>query len=205
MEHVVTPALAATAALFPIVNPIGIVPTFLGMTRGLSESERRQQALKGAVATIAFLLVFLFLGRFILDFFGLSLAAIEFVGGLIVGFVGWQMLTQDADAGASEEEGEIYLSPLAFPLLAGPGALAVVMGLASRRDHWLDFVGLVLAIVLVAGVSYLILIHAQRVMTRLGPKGVDIVSRILALIVLAIAAELVFHGIADHFQLETEH
>jgi len=203
MEHFLKSAVVATAALFPIVNPIGIVPTFLSMTRELDEAARRRQALKGAVATIAILTVFLFFGRFVLDFFGISLAAIEFVGGLIVGYVGWQMLSQSAGVQTSEEEGEVYFSPLAFPLLAGPGALAVVMGLANRHDHWLDFTGFVFGIVLVAAISYLILDHAHGVLTRMGPKGVDVVSRILALIVLAIAAELVFHGVADHFVLET--
>lgn len=204
-EHLLTSLVVAVAALFPVVDPIGIVPVFHNLTRGMSESERRRQALKGCLAACAILVVFLFFGRFVLDFFGISLAAIEFVGGIVIGVVGWEMLTSDASKELDEEESsgdeDVFFAPIAFPLLAGPGALAIILGLNNRHDHVLDYPGFVLGILVIAVVSYAILIHSDRVIKRLGPKGIDVINRILGLIVLAIAAELVFHGISDHFGL----
>lgn len=203
MDHFLTSAGLAVAALFPVVDPIGIIPVFHNLTRHMTVAERRRQALMGAVAAVAILVVFLFFGRFVLDFFGISLAAIEFVGGLVIAAVGWEMLTQSAqeELDAAERDEDVYFTPIAFPLLAGPGALAITLGLTNRHDNWLDYPGFVLGIVAVAALSYLILRHADRVLERVGPKGIDVLNRILGLIVLAIAAELVFHGISDHFGL----
>lgn len=116
------------------------------------------------------------------------------------------MLTQPLRAAYEEEsvsdEGrEIFFSPLAFPLLAGPGALAITLGLSNRHDNWADYLGFVVGIVVVLALAYLILSRADWLLRRLGPRGIDVFNRIMGLIVLAIAAELVFHGISDHFGL----
>lgn len=203
MEHFFVSAGVAVAALFPIVDPIGLVPTFLALTRNMDEQGRRSVLLKALAAAVAMLVVFLFFGRFVLDFFEVSLAAVEFVGGLIIGYVGWQMVTEpeSLEPEPHEEEG-LHISPLAFPLLAGPGALAVTLGLSNRHDSWLDYPGFVFGIMVVCGLAYVILSHGQRVLGFLGPRGIDVLNRILGLFVLAIAVELIFNGIADHFGLE---
>jgi multiple antibiotic resistance protein len=206
MEHFFTSAGVAVAALFPVVDPIGVVPWFLGVTRDLSSDERRSEAAKAALISVAMLTLFLFFGHFVLDFFEVSLAAVEFVGGLVIGWVGWEMLTQPLKTAyekevASENGREIFFSPLAFPLLAGPGALAITLGLSNRHDNWLDYPGFVVGIVVVLALAYLILTRADWLLRRLGPHGIDVFNRIMGLIVLAIAAELVFHGISDHFGL----
>lgn len=216
MEHVAVSAGVAVAALFPIMDPIGVVPWFVASTRRWTGEERRAAAAKAAVWSVVIMVVFLFFGRFVLDFFEISLAAIEFVGGLVIAYVGWEMLIGDAgkepepgsvEAAAGTEPAadreEIYFSPLAFPLLAGPGALAVTVGLSNRHDNSLDYVGFVLGILAATFLCYLIVAYADRVLERLGPKGVDVLNRIFGLLVLAIAAELVFHGISDHFGLQT--
>lgn len=206
MEHFFISIGVAFAALIPIVDPVGAVPVFLGLTQGMERDERRGQALKAVVAALAILVVFLAIGHFILDYFGISLAAVEFVGGLVLGYMGWQMLTQQIEPPDPDEpnsQGEIYFSPMAFPLLGGPGALAVVLAFSNRADHWLDFPGFLIGIVLVLAVTYVILARADRILALLGPTGVDVTNRIMGLIVLLIAAELVFNGVADEFGLQT--
>ena len=207
MDHMFTAAGVTVAALFPIMDPIGVVPWFVATTRSLPQRARRSQVVKATFWSIAILVLFLFFGRFVLEFFHISLAAIEFVGGLVIAYVGWEMLIGDAGKDPGNAEGEdadeIYFSPLAFPLLAGPGALAVTLGLGNRFDSALDYPGFVIGIVVASGISYLILAYADEVMERLGPKGIDVLNRIFGLLVLAIAVELVFHGIADHFLLTT--
>ncbi|MFI8105859.1 MarC family protein [Streptomyces sp. NPDC086023] len=189
----------AFAALFPIVDPIGNVPTFLALT---THSDRKAVARKAVAAAMLVLVVFLAVGHFILEYFGISLAAVEFVGGLILGYTGWQMLSQPLKpAGGQQPSSAVYFTPLAFPLLAGPGALAVVLGFSNRVDSWLDFPGWLAGTALVLAVTYLVFVHADRVLTVVGPNGIDVLNRIMGLIVLFIAAELAFHGIADEFGL----
>lgn len=208
MEHVLVSAGLSVAALFPIVDPVGNVASFLALTQGKDSSWRRGQALKAAVTAAVMLMVFLVLGHVVLSFFGISLAAVEFVGGLIIGYVGWEMATRGSLLGAIDEptsDEEVFFHPLAFPLLAGPGALAVVLGLSNRNDSWLDFPGFCIGIAAICLVAFGAMALAMPITKRLGPNGLEVLTRVMGLIVLAIAAELVFHGIADHFALETVH
>ncbi len=203
MEHIVGSAGVAVVALFPIVDPIGNVPTFLGLTHKMDATGRVDQARRAVAVSFAMLVVFLAIGHFILEWFGISLAAVEVVGGLVLGYSGWQMLSQRTEpADPDDEQGEdVYFTPLAFPLLAGPGALATVLAFSNHADSVLDFPGFLIGIVAVLAITYAILARADRVLERLGPQGVDVLNRIMGLIVLLIAAELVFHGIADEFGL----
>jgi multiple antibiotic resistance protein len=194
----------AFAALFPIIDPIGNVPTFLALTGRMDGGRRRSEALKSVAAALAILVVFLAIGNFVLEYFGISLAAVEVVGGLVFGYMGWQMLFQTSGLPGVEQHdsgSDIYFTPMAFPLLAGPGALAAVLALSNRADSWLDFPGFLIGIVLVLAVAYLLFTNADRVLGLLGPKGIDIMNRLMGLIVLLIAAEFVFHGVADEFGL----
>ncbi len=206
MEELLKAAGVAIAALFPVVDPIGCTPWFLAATRDATQGERRSQALRAVLIAIVMLIVFLVAGSLILDFFGVSLAAVEFVGGLVIGWVGWEMLSarpvRDADAGRpGVGDPDIALSPLAFPLLAGPGALAIVLGLSNRHDTVFDYIGFALGIVLVMAFTFLILTRAGNIVAKLGPRWIDVINGVMGLIVLAIAAELIFHGISDHFGL----
>jgi multiple antibiotic resistance protein len=194
----------AFAALFPIIDPIGNVPTFLALTGRMDGGRRRSEALKSVAAALAILVVFLAIGNFVLEYFGISLAAVEVVGGLVFGYMGWQMLFQSSGLPGPEPHAsgsDIYFTPMAFPLLAGPGALAAVLALSNRADSWLDFPGFLIGIVLVLVVAYLLFTNADRVLGLIGPKGIDLLNRLMGLIVLLIAAEFVFHGVADEFGL----
>lgn len=203
MEHLFLSVGVAVAALFPIVDPIGNVPTFLALTNWMSAGARRDQARKAIGAAFALLVAFLAVGNFVLEYFDISLAAVEAIGGLVLGYMGWQMLFQTAEPPeAGEESDNVYFTPLAFPLYAGPGALAAVLAFSNRADDWLDFPGFLIGIAIVLAISYVILLHADRVLARLGPSGIDVLNRIMGLIVLLIAAELIFNGIADEFGLQ---
>jgi multiple antibiotic resistance protein len=204
LEDIAVSMGVAFAALFPIVDPVGNVPTFLVLTGRMDRVRRRSEALKSVATALAILLVFLAIGNFILEYFGISLAAVEVIGGLVFGYMGWQMLFHSIEPPGLEEQdsaAEIYFTPMAFPLLAGPGALAAVLALSNRADTWLDFPGFLIGIALVLAVAYLLFTHADRVLRLLGPKGIDLMNRLMGLIVLLIAAEFVFHGVADEFGL----
>lgn len=193
-------ALAVTfGALFAIVDPLGAGPIFHGLTARMDADQRRAEARKAALATFALLVAFLFLGRFVLDFFGVTLAALEIAGGLVVGYAGWEMIRKGFEEAQEDAHApSVWMTPMTMPLLAGPGALGVVLGLATRHETEHHYVGTVLGIALIALVAWAVLAHGGRVLRLLGRGGIDALIRVMGLIVLAIAVELVAHGVASH-------
>lgn len=103
MDDVAVSMGVAFAAQFPIVDPVGNVPTFLSLTRRMDGVRRRSEALKSVAAALAILAVFLAIGNFILEYFGISLAAVEVIGGLVFGYMGWQMLFQSIEPPGLEQ------------------------------------------------------------------------------------------------------
>src|SRR5271169_1297545 len=133
-------AVATFLALFPIVNPFGAVPIFFSLTADLPGTERTRTALKTAVYVITILIVFLFFGRFVLILFGISLPVLKIAGGLIVANTAWGMVTGSsrmtmAESSEALTKDDISLTPMAMPMLSGPGSIGVVMGLAAHVDH----------------------------------------------------------------------
>jgi multiple antibiotic resistance protein len=185
-------------ALFPVVNPIAVVPVFLVLTANQSVSERTKIALKSALYVFGILVVFLFAGEPLLHHFGISLEALQIAGGVVVGISGLQMIMSEIDVGDAETRRDIAFSPLAMPLLAGPGALGVEMGLEGRRTSDIPSPGFVLAIILVAVVVLALFLLAGQIVRFLGQAGLDALRRIFGLLVMAIGVEMIVHGINQH-------
>src|SRR5437764_6573508 len=132
-------ASATFLALFPIVNPFGGVPLFFTLTSSYDARERDLTALRTAAYVIGILVVFLFFGRFVLNFFGISLPVLKIAGGLIVANTAWGMVTgfsriTSAESAEASVKEDISLTPMAMPMLSGPGSIGVVMGLAAHAD-----------------------------------------------------------------------
>src|SRR5579864_3367794 len=144
-------AAATFLALFPIVDPFGGVPIFYGLTAKWSAEDRRHTALKTAFYVFGILVVFLFFGRFVLYFFGISLPVLKIAGGLIVANTAWGMVTSTAritpaENHEAESKEDISLTPLAMPLMSGPGAIGVVMALAAHVDNAAGYLGMVIGV-----------------------------------------------------------
>ena len=148
-------AAATFLALFPIVDPFGGVPIFFTMTSSWTPEDRRRTALKTGIWVFVILVTFLFFGRFVLHFFGISLPVLKIAGGLIVANTAWGMVTSHARITPEEtdealDKEDISLTPLAMPLMSGPGAIGVVMGLAAQVDSTASYMGMVIGIAAVA-------------------------------------------------------
>ena len=198
------PAAATTTflALFPIVNPLGGIPMFFTLTADFSQEERRHTALKTAVYVIAILITFMLIGRFVLSFFGISLPVLKIAGGLIVANTAWGMVTGSsrmttAESSEALTKEDISLTPMAMPMLSGPGSIGVVMGLAAHADHFLSYVGMIIGIVALGLVVYLLLCLGGPFVKRLGPGAFGAINRIFGFLILAIAVQLVWNGMAD--------
>jgi multiple antibiotic resistance protein len=195
-------AVATFLALFPIVDPFGGIPVFFSVTSAWTAKERKQTALKTSFYVFGILVVFLFFGRFVLYFFGISLPVLKIAGGLIVANTAWGMVTSTAritpaetDEASTKED--ISLTPLAMPLLSGPGAIGVVMALAAHVDNGAAYIGMVIGIAVVAVTVFLCLSLGGPLVRRLGPTGVGALNRIFGFLILAIAVQLVWDGVAD--------
>src|SRR6202051_2602318 len=140
-------AAATFLALFPIVDPFGGVPIFFTMTSTWTAQDRRRTAFKTGVWVFVILVTFLFFGRFVLYFFGISLPVLKIAGGLIVANTAWGMVTSTAritaaESHEAEDKEDISLTPLAMPLMSGPGAIGVVMALAAHVDNAAAYLGM---------------------------------------------------------------
>jgi len=202
LQDLPTAAMATYLALLPIVNPLGGIPVFFSLTSTFSADERKTTALKTSFYVIAILVVFMLFGRFVLSFFGISLPVLKIAGGLIVAHTAWGMVTASSRV-TTEESSEamtkedISLTPMAMPMLSGPGSIGVVMGLAAHADNFLAYFGMVVGIVVLGLTVYLFLRLGGPFVKRLGPGTVGAVNRILGFLILAIAVQLVWDGVAD--------
>ena len=189
-------------ALFPIVNPLGGIPLFFSLTGDYTPEERRRAALKTSLYVIAILIIFMLFGRFVLNFFGISLPVLKIAGGLIVANTAWGMVTgshrvtkEETSEALTKED--ISLTPMAMPMLSGPGSIGVVMGLAADADNLLSYLGMVIGIVGLGLTVYLCLSLGGPFVKRLGPGTVGAINRIFGFLILAIAVQLVWNGAAD--------
>jgi multiple antibiotic resistance protein len=189
-------------ALFPIVNPLGGIPLFFSLTGDYTPEERRVAALKTSAYVIAILIIFMLFGRFVLNFFGISLPVLKIAGGLIVANTAWGMVTgshrvtkEETSEALTKED--ISLTPMAMPMLSGPGSIGVVMGLAGDADNLLSYLGMVIGIVALGHTFYLCLPRGGPFVKRLGPGAVGAINRIFGFLILAIAVQLVWNGAAD--------
>lgn len=196
--------LTTFATLFPIVNPLGNAAIFLSITEGDTTAERRAQAFRGAIYMFAILCVFFLAGTLIMDFFGLTLNGIRIAGGIVIVKIGFNLLTPSVGHSQTPEEraeakkkGDIAFSPLAMPLLSGPGAIAAIMGVAanlpvSDAAHR----GVVLlGILLVSITCWLILRESERLMGLLGVTGANALTKIMGFLLLCMGVQFAINGI----------
>lgn len=195
-------ATATFLALFPIVNPLGGVPMFFSLTADYTTEERRRTALKIGIDVIVILVVFMLFGRFVLNFFGISLPVLKIAGGLIVANTAWGMVTGSSritmeESSEAKTKADISLTPMAMPMLSGPGSIGVVMGLAAHADRFLSYLGMVIGISALGLTCYLFLCLGGPFVKRLGPSAIGAINRIFGFLILAIAVQLIWDGVAD--------
>src|SRR6266481_50041 len=146
--------------------------------------------------------VFMFFGRFVLNFFGISLPVLKIAGGLIVAHTAWGMVTAStrmtpAESDEAAEKNDISLTPMAMPMLSGPGSIGVVMGLAANADSMVTYLGMVVGIAALGLSVYLFLRLGGPLVARLGPGAVAGITRIFGFLIFAVAVQLVWDGVAD--------
>ncbi|MDZ7772697.1 MAG: MarC family NAAT transporter [Balneolaceae bacterium] len=204
----VTLFLASFTSIISVANPLAAMPVFLSLTEENNPQERATIAKKASFYMFAVLTVFLLGGTYIMNFFGISLSGIRVAGGLIILRAAWDMLGPDKRAKLSAEDQEaaknkadVSFSPLAMPMLSGPGSIAVVIGLASQAAGVMDLAVVTAAIVLVALIAYLFLRIAPFSARYIGPSGMSAVTRMMGFLAMAIAVQFILSGISRFYGL----
>ena len=199
--------LSAFVALFVIVDPIGIAPVFAGLTQGTSNQHKRKMAIRGSLVATVILVFFAWAGRPFLEGLGISLDALRVAGGILLFVIGFEMVMekrserkQDTAEELQDYFKDVSVFPVAVPLTAGPGAIATVILLMTEYETSLAAQGMVLAglglTMLLTLITYMM---AGKVMDALGPTVNAVLTRVLGVIVCALAAQYVLDGLRGTF------
>ena len=199
-QPIISEAVGTLMALFPIANPIGAVPIFYSLTATDTPGYRTRQAQKTSLNVTFLLALFLIGGRAILEFFGISLNVLRIAGGLLVAHTAWEMVTAkqrltDSEHQEAVDKDDISFTPMAIPLVAGPGAIGVIISQSAKLSQWSEYLGCFIGIILFGSLLYLFLTLGETLITKLGKNGIGALNRVLGFFILAIAVQLIADGV----------
>jgi multiple antibiotic resistance protein len=201
--------MLAVGALLPIVDPLGGAPIYLAMTAGLTSAERSRMAKAVAINSFLLLIASTLVGAYVLDFFGISIPAVQVAGGIVVCLVGWSLLNspntppavdRSAPPLSPEDLSQQAFYPMTMPLTVGPGSISVALTLGANqpagfRRLLLTALAHALGILLVAIGVYLCYRYAETILRKLGATGTGVVVRLTAFILLCIGVQIAWNGV----------
>ncbi|MDQ3873085.1 MAG: MarC family protein [Thermoproteota archaeon] len=201
MDSIPSPFLAdlvrSIIALFVVIDPIGSVPVFIALTQKMERTQRASVTKTAIITAAGLLFVFAVAGTQILSIFSITISSFMMAGGVLLFIVAIELLTHgEWKFAAAGGQGESGIVPLAFPLLAGPGAITAVMISFQTAGLLIS----ALSIIIVIGLTYVVLRYVDRIYRVLGRRGSIIVTRVFAVLIAAIAVQFVVDGIRGLFR-----
>ena len=205
MPHLFLAIEISFFTLFPLVNPIGAIPVFSTLTSKGTPEYRKLMVKKTTINVVIILISFLLIGNLLLNFFGISIGVLKIAGGLIVAHTAWEMVTskhklssqEDSEAAGKED---ISFTPMALPMLSGPGSIGAVIALSNEYSHIDYYAGMIIGILLLGVVVFICLALSTKLFKLLGNTGVGVLNRIMGFFILAIAVQLIVNGITSLIQ-----
>jgi multiple antibiotic resistance protein len=196
-----------TISLFAIVNPIGSVPIFISATDGWSKNDRARTARTVALTVFIVLVLSAFIGDGILNFFGISIPSFQVGGGILLMLISISMMhgkqggtrQTPEEAQTLAEREVIAIVPLSIPLLAGPGAISSMILNAQQHPSFWGHMSMLIPAFVISGLIWLVLKLAEAISHQLGTIGINIVTRLMGLILAAMAVEFIAHGLRGLF------
>jgi multiple antibiotic resistance protein len=201
MDRIVQFTFLAFTSLFTMVTPFGVIPLFSSLTEKMAFREVHKIAFKGVLTAFIIMVLFAFAGNFIFDFFHISVNGLRIVGGILFFLSGYDML--QAKAGRLREEGqshsefvnEFAITPLGIPIICGPGSITMTLVLFNDTQNLSEKFILLAVIIVVLSITYTILVGSRALLKVLGDNGNKVLMRIMGLILMVIAVELMFSGL----------
>lgn len=210
LRHFLSTALIAVGALLPIVDPLGGAPIYLAMIAPLEPSERPRMAKRVAINSFLLLLASVLFGAYVLDFFGVSIPAVQVAGGFIVCAIGWSFLMTPSTPAVSDRVatagadlfGQRAFYPLTMPLTVGPGSISAAITLGANPPRGLrplltTALAHVLGVFITAVAVYLCYRYAERILRKLGVVGTSVLIRLSAFILLCIGVQIMWNGFSS--------
>jgi len=196
---------AVLVSIFAIVNPVGTIPTFVALTAGYSTQERRQVITKAVLVATGVLVVFGLVGERIFDVFSITIPAFRIAGGILIFKIAFDMLHGERPRSDSNEQEitdalerqSVGITPLGVPLLTGPGAITTVMILVATHTSPVDRLFIYLAVGIVFAAAFLLLLTGERLFGFMGRSGLMVFTRIMGLILAALAVQFVVTGLTQ--------
>lgn len=196
--------LGTIVALLPVINPLAAAPTFLAITEGDSPERRNQQLTMACIYMVAILVSFLIGGSLIMGFFGISIPGLRIAGGLLVAGIGWNMLMSaprdptdphNKEHAAARAKLDISFSPLAMPMLSGPGSIAVTLGFTSPSSTWIEYTAIIIGILSVAVIAYITLRLSTKIVRAMGVNGMNALTKIMGFLLVCVGIQFVVNGL----------
>ncbi|MDB3861766.1 MarC family protein [Paracoccaceae bacterium] len=200
--------ITSLVTLFVIVDPIGLTPIFFSLTQGLSTKERRIVARRSVLVASCILLLFAIFGEIILNFIGISMPAFSIAGGILLFLTALEMLfqkrkkrreAQGNETLANQDDPSVF--PLAVPLISGPGSIATVILLSQTHTDYFGSFELALIIFTTMVATYLFFSATTYLNKYLSPTFIDVITRILGMLLAALATQFIMDGIHNFNQL----
>ena len=208
MSQELTLFIGTFTTLLAVINPLESLPVFLKLLEAQDEQAHRSVAFRSCLYAAIMMFFFLLFGTLVLRLFGVPLSMVRIVGGIILMRIGFSLflpssdgLVSSADSRSAQKGGDVAFVPLAMPLMFGPGVLATVIGMSSvvnlSGSGITSMAAICAGIVATMFVTYLTLAYAQKILGRIGPLGIDAVTRIVGFFVSAMGMGLIFHGLVE--------
>lgn len=192
------------------MNPFSTASVFLTMAIGNTDKEKRLMAQKATLVSAALLIVFAFLGRYILQFFSITIEAFMVAGGILVALAGFRMLNSGKKHFRNKQEeleaiekDDISIIPLAIPMLAGPGSLTTAIVFMGRATDFTQYMIVIASILLVCFIAYILLAESKYIQRALGAAGQQVIDKVLGLIVVVVGIQFIINGISGLLEFWT--
>lgn len=200
MENLGVLALSVFTSLFAIINPVVNIPIFLELTSPADAATKKRVAKMATVTAFVIVFVFLILGKSIFDFLGITIPAFRITGGILLFYVGFELLSSKKSSIQSNTgqpkmfDDSVGISPLAIPMLAGPGTIVAAMNYTANQDIY-GMLTITLMLALVLFITYLAFIFSERIFKLLGSNIIMVLGKLMGLIVAIMGTNMVIDGI----------
>ena len=201
MTEIIAFGILSFTSFFTLINPFGTMPIFMTMTAELDVQHRTKTARKASIVSFITIVLFAFAGQLLFNFFGISVNSFRIVGGVIFFLMGMDMLqarlgkVKVKDSEVKSYVDDISITPLAIPMICGPGALTNAIVMMEDANSIEKKIALIITVFLVMLLTYIILYSSSKIIKILGQTGINVMMRLMGLIVMVIAVEFFFAGL----------
>jgi len=202
MEHWFTFSLTVFTGFFAIMNPIANVPVFLGLVQGSDKSTKKTISKKSTLIAFFIVLTFVILGKFIFELFGITIPAFKITGGILIFYVGFEMLQSKKSNVKHLQDAQIdenvAISPLAIPILSGPGTIVTAMNFVTDANY-IQIAIVIVIFALMCYLTYLAFTLSDFFVEKVGTNIITVIGKIMGLIIGIIGVNMVIEGIKIAF------